>query len=226
LAPIKASTEKYRVEVIANSVLPLTHFRDREGAFGNLVADALREKAHSDFSLVNSGGIRTSLDAGAITFDGIFRALPFDNLLNVIRLKGRDVKLMFRVATAGSHGIVGFSGLKIKLIPYDREVPKFDLNGDGKSESWESNRVVEIKTADGKDLKDDQYYTLATYDFLVNGGDDLIWFMKRIPEKDISRKFSEYSRDIVTEYLKRAKVINTPEHPLVDPKNPRVTFQN
>ena len=225
LKPIRASTEKYRTEVIANSVLPLTHFRDREGAFGNLVADALRDRAHTDFSLVNSGGIRTSLDAGPITLDGIFRALPFDNLLNVVRLKGRDVKLMYRVATAGSHGIVGFSGLKIKLIPYDREAPKQDLNGDGKFESWEGNRIVEIKTTDGKDLKDDQYYSIATYDFLVNGGDDLIWFMKRVPEKNISRKFSDYCRDIVSAYLKKIKVFNTPEHPLVDPANPRVIFQ-
>ena len=224
LNPIMAGTEKYRTEVIAKSILPLTHFRDREGAFGNLVADALREKAHADFSLVNSGGIRTSLDAGDITFDGVFRALPFDNLLNVVRLKGRDVKLMYRVATGGSHGIVSFSGLKIKLIPYDREVAKQDLNGDGKFESWENNRIVEIKTSDGKDLKDDQYYTIATYDFLVNGGDDLIWFMKRVPAKNISRNFADYSRDIVSDYLKKAKVINTPEHPLVDPKNPRVTF--
>ena len=225
LKPIRASTEKYRTEVIAESVLPLTHHRDREGAFGNLVADALRDRAKSDFSLVNSGGIRTSLDAGPITFDGIFRALPFDNLLNVVRLKGRDVKLMYRIATAGSHGIVAFSGLKIKLIPYDREVAKCDLNGDGKYESWEGDRIVEIKKSDGSPLKDNQYYTIATYDFLVNGGDDLIWFMKRVPEKDISRKFSDYSRDIVTAYMKKLKVINTPERPLVDPAHPRVTFQ-
>ena len=225
LKPIMASTEKYRTEVIATSGLPMTHFRDREGAFGNLVADAMRDRAHSDFSLANSGGIRTSLDAGAITFDGLFRALPFDNLLNVIRLKGKDVKLFFEIATAGSHGIVGFSGLKIKLIPYDQEAVKRDLNGDGKFESWEGNRVVEIKTEDGKNLKDDQYYTVATYDFLVNGGDDLVWFMKRVPEKNISRKFSAYCRDIVSDYLKRAKVLNTADHPLVDPKNPRVTFQ-
>jgi 2',3'-cyclic-nucleotide 2'-phosphodiesterase (5'-nucleotidase family) len=224
LKPIIASTAKYRTEVIATSVLPLEHFRDREGAFGNLVADALRDKAHTDFSLVNSGGIRTSLDAGPITFDGIFRALPFDNLLNVVRLKGKDVKLMYRVATAGSHGIVGFSGLKIKLVPYDREVPKHDLNGDGKSESWEGNRIVDIKTTDGKDLQDDRYYSIATYDFLVNGGDDLIWFMKRVPEKNISRKYSDYCRDIVTDYLKKKPVFNTPENPLVDPKNPRVIF--
>lgn len=224
LKPIIASTEKYRTEVIATTVLPLTHFRDREGAFGNLVADALREKGRADFSLVNSGGIRTSLDAGPLTFDGIFRALPFDNLLNVVRLKGKDVKLMFRVATAGSHGIVGFSGLKIKLIPYDRSVKKEDINGDGKFESWEGNRIVEITTSDGKPLEDEKFYTIATYDFLVNGGDDLIWFMKRVPEKHIDRNHSEYCRDIVTDYIKKHPVFNTPERPLVDPKNPRVLF--
>ena len=225
LKPIIASTEKYRTEIVATSELPMTHFRDREGAFGNLVADALRERAKSDFSLVNSGGIRTSLDAGPITFDSLFRALPFDNLLNVLRLKGSDVKMLYRIATAGSHGIIGFSGLKIKLIPYDKPAIRDDLNSNGKHESWEDNRILEIKTSDGKDLNDDQYYTVATFDFLVNGGDDLVWFMKRVPEEDIFRQKAEYCRDIVSNYLKRAKVINTVAHPLVDPKNPRVTFQ-
>lgn len=224
LKPIIASTEKYRTEIISNSTLPLTHFRDREGAFGNLVADVLREKARTDFSLVNSGGIRTSLDAGPITFDQIFRALPFDNLLNVIRLKGRDVKLLYRIATAGSRGIAGFSGLKLKLIPYDRDIPREDLNRDGKTETWEGNRLLEIKTSEGKELKDDQFYTVATFDFLVNGGDDMHWFMSRIPVRDINRNYSEYCRDIVTEYLKKVKVFNTVEDPLVDAKKPRVVF--
>jgi 2',3'-cyclic-nucleotide 2'-phosphodiesterase (5'-nucleotidase family) len=226
MKPIVAGTEKYRKEVVVTAGMPLQHHRDQEGAFGNLVADALLDKSGADFSLVNSGGIRISLDAGPITFDGLFRALPFDNILNVIRLKGKDVKLLYRIATAGSHGIVAFSGLQIKLIPFDREVPKEDLNGDGKFEPWESNRIVEIRTSEGKELKDDQYYTIATFDYLVNGGDDLSWFMKRISSKNVSRKFSDYSRDLVTAYLRKKKVINTVEEPLVDPSKPRVLFQN
>ncbi len=224
LKPIEASTEKYRKEVIAISELPLTHFRDKEGAFGNLMADILREKGNADFSLVNSGGIRTALDAGPITFDGIFRALPFDNLLNVLKLTGKQVKMLYRISSAGSHGIIGFSGLRLTLIPYDREVEKTDLNEDGKLERWEGNRLVKIETSEGKPIEDDKMYTVATYDFLVTGGDDLIWIMKQVPAKNIIKPHTGYCRDMAAEYLKKVKVINTVDHPMVNPSKPRVLF--
>ena len=224
LKPIETDTEKYRKEVLATSDLPLTHFRDKEGALGNLLADVLREAAHSDFSMVNSGGIRTPLDAGPVTYDGIFRVLPFDNLLNVVKVNGKQLKLMYQIATAGSHGIVGFSGLRLTLIPYTREVEKVDLNHDGKLENWEGKRLVKIETSDGKPIEDKRMYTVATFDFLVNGGDDMHWFMSQIPKKNINKKTAAYARDLVVDYLKKVKHFNTAEHPLVDPKNPRVIF--
>jgi 5'-nucleotidase len=224
LKPLAQNVEKYKNEVLTISELPMTHFREREGALGNMIADALRKKGGTDFSIVNSGGIRTSLDAGPITFDGLFRALPFDNLLNVIRLKGKDVKMLYRIATSGSHGIVEFSGLKLKLIPYDRDAEKTDLDGNGHLDVWETNRLVDIRTTEGKPIVDDQVYTIATFDFLVNGGDDMGFVMKKIPKKDILLSKTGYCRDIAAEYLRTFKVINTKDHPLVDPKNPRVEF--
>ena len=223
LKPLVAKVEKYKKQVLSVSELPLNHERTREGALGNLVADALRAKAKSDFSLVNSGGLRISLDAGPITFDGLFQALPFDNLLNVVRLKGKDVKMLFRIATSGSHGIVEFSGLKLKLIPYDRPAPQTDLDGNGKLDVWETNRLVDIRTSDGKPLDDNRVYTIATFDFLVSGGDDMGFVMLKIPKKDVSIR-GGYCRDVVAEYLRHFKVINTHAHPLVDPKHPRVEF--
>lgn len=224
LKPIREGTEKFRKEVLATSEFPLTHFRDREGAFGNLLADVLRQRGKADFALVNSGGIRTSLDAGEITYDGIFRALPFDNLLNVIELTGAQVKLLYRIATSGAHGVVGVSGLELTLTPFDQEVPKDDLNGNAKLEAWEARRLVSLRRASGEELEDSKVYRVATFDFLVNGGDDLGWFFSMIPERSIRRELTGYCRDLVTEYLKREKRINTKERPLVDPEHPRIRF--
>ena len=226
LNPIIKSTEKFRNDILATAEMPLTHFRDHEGAFGNLIADTLLENSKADFALVNGGGIRTSLDAGPITADGIYRALPFDNLLNVIKLKGSELKLLMRIATAGGHGFISVAGLKLKVVSYQRDVEKTDLNGDGKLEAWESNRLLSIKTADGQEIQDDKIYTVATFDYLVNGGDDLSWFMKRIPAKDISKEGAMYCRDMVTAHLKKMKVVNTHAHPLVDPAHPRIEVVN
>ncbi len=224
IKPIREGTEKFRKEVLATSELPLTHFRDREGSFGNLLADVLRQKGKADFALVNSGGIRTSLDAGEITYDGLFRALPFDNLLNVVELKGAEIKLLYRVATSGAHGVIGISGLELTLIPFDQEAPKDDLNGNGKLESWEVRRLLRIRKAGGEEIEDQRTYRVATFDFLVNGGDDLGWFFSKVPSKAIRRDQTGYCRDLVTEYLKREKRINTPERPLLDPEHPRIKF--
>ena len=74
-------------------------------------------------------------------------------------------------------------------------------------------------------MNDDQFYAIATYDYLIGGGDDLSWFMKRISEKDVSKKNSDYCRDIVTAYLKKLKTVNTREKPLIDPERPRLVIE-
>jgi 5'-nucleotidase len=225
LKPIRESTEKYRNQIIAYTELPLSHFRDKESPFGNFMADVLREKGKTDFSLVNSGGIRTSLDAGPITYDGLYRALPFDNLLNVVKMTGKQVKLMYRLATSGTHGYPGFSGVRLTVIPFDQEAPKTDLNHDGKLERWEANRLLKVETSDGKAIDDQKIYTVATYDFLVTGGDDMRFIMDQIPKNRILHPHAGYCRDLATEYLEKRKTINTKEHPLVDPQNPRIILQ-
>ncbi len=225
MKPIVAGTDHYRNEVVAVSELSLPHYRDRESPLGNLVADVMREKGKSDFAIINSGGIRTSLDAGKITMDDLFRAFPFDNLLNVVKMTGRQVTLMYQISSSGNHGVTPVSGLKVKLIPMDHPVPERDLNGDGKKESWEQNHVSELVQSDGKELKDDQFYTVATYDYLVNGGDDMKWFMDQIPKNHILKKSTGYARDLMMDYLKKVKVINTSEKPLLDPKSPRILIQ-
>jgi 5'-nucleotidase len=224
LKPIHESTERFRNEVLAVAELPLDHYREREGAFGNLVADVLREKGRADFALVNSGGIRTPLDSGEITYDGVFRALPFDNLLNVVELTGAQVKMLYRIASSGAHGVIGVSGLELTLLPFDVEAPKKDLNGNGKFESWEAERLISITRSGGKPIDDRKSYRVATFDFLVKGGDDLSWFFSRIPKKAIRRERSGYCRDLVTEYLRTHPRINTRSAPLVDPVRPRIRF--
>lgn len=222
LRPIVKSTEHYRKEVIATAAAPILHPPYTESMFGNLVSDVLKERGHTDFALVNERGIRTSLEAGPITADALYRALPFDNLLNIVTLKGKDVKLLFRISTSGGHQIWSSAGLRIKIIPFEKPAPKTDLNGNGKLENWETNRVVEITKLDGTPIDDEKEYTVATFDYLVSGGDNMAWFMSRVPKSKIKPSEAGYCRELVADYLRKKKVINTPEEPLLDPKRPRL----
>jgi 5'-nucleotidase len=222
LKPILESTEKFRKDVIAVAEMPIQHDTQAESMFGNLVANVFLDKSGADFALVNARGIRNPLEAGPITADSLYRALPFDNFINVISLSGRDLKLMLRIGTSGAHDFSPTAGLRLKLIPMNKTAPATDLNGDGKLDNWETNRLLEVTDLEGRALDDQKVYRLATFDFLVNGGDDMAWFMKRIPKNKIDRGTGEFARDVIAGYLKRKQKINTRDEPLLDPLHPRV----
>jgi 2',3'-cyclic-nucleotide 2'-phosphodiesterase (5'-nucleotidase family) len=98
-----------------------------------------------------------------------------------------------------------------------------DQDGDGRVSDWEKNRIVSILDKNGRALDDHKVYRVATYDFLLNGGDYLMNFMSKVSKNKISRKNSIYCREMVVQYLKRHSPVNTAANPLVDPKRPRVT---
>lgn len=225
LRPIREVTDHYRKQVVGQTELPLTILRDRESSLSNLVADVLRERGHADFGLANFGGIRTSLDSGAITADDLFKAFPFDNLLWVVRITGKELKDLLRIGTSGAHGLIGVSGLKIVMKAFDQDAPQEDLNGNGKLEGWETRRLISVKTSDGREIQDQKMYTLATFDYLLTGGDDLAWVTDRIPKNRISKEFGAYCRDLMSEHLRKSGTVNTRTHPLMDPEHPRIRFE-
>ena len=230
LKPVFEKSAQLKAEVVGHAARPIEHRRTQESELGNLVADAIRAATHSDFALMNSGGIRISFDAGPITFGEVFRALPFDNSLVVLTLKGSQLKAILRVAESGSRGFPAVSGLRLRLLDLKADAPSSDLNGDGKIEPWEINRLIEAREAslpDGELIQDHKTYTLATLDFLLMGGDDMEWPMSRISKEQIHMT-PILTRDAVINYIKAAGpnyAFNSADHPLVSPTDPRLKFE-
>ena len=75
---------------------------------GVLIGQAMVEKTHSDFAIVNSGGIRDSLPAGTITYKDILKVQPFGNTLATLTLTGAQVWDYLNVAAGMSQGAGGF----------------------------------------------------------------------------------------------------------------------
>nr|WP_295774523.1 bifunctional UDP-sugar hydrolase/5'-nucleotidase UshA [Rhodoferax sp.] len=75
---------------------------------GVLIGRAMAEKTHSDFAVVNSGGVRDSLPAGAITYKDILKVQPFGNTLATLKLTGAEVLDYLNIAAAMSQGAGGF----------------------------------------------------------------------------------------------------------------------
>lgn len=75
---------------------------------GVLIGHAMAQKTRSDFAVVNSGGIRDSLPAGAITYKDILKVQPFGNTLATLTLTGAEVLDYLNIAAAMSQGAGGF----------------------------------------------------------------------------------------------------------------------
>ncbi len=126
-----------------------------EHNLGNWLADCLREEAGADVALINSGGIRKSLNAGPITALDITEMLPFAN--NLIRMQVSGTQLAAIVqqnADAGvnrTHGILQVSGLRYT----------YRINTDGKTAD-----VTEIIVG-GEPLEPARTYVVAMPDFVA-----------------------------------------------------------
>ena len=104
-----------------------------------------------DFSLLNFGGIRTSIPQGNVTSFDIMSIFPFKNSIVIEKLQGTKVKNTIELfAKMHKVQILGHT----KLAITDDHIDEFLING----EPLDTNRV----------------YNVATIDFLLNGGDQVI----------------------------------------------------
>lgn len=131
---------------------------------GNLMADIvlseadpifkLRTGENIDFVLLNHGGIRSIIPKGKVTARSAYEVMPFENSIVVAKLSGKSVQdLILYVRDSGlPHPI---SGLQVVL---DHE-----------------NEINSIRVQ-GKPLDENRKYNVATSDYLLNGGDNMIFF--------------------------------------------------
>ena len=158
------------------------YIRKMETNLGNLVTDCFADFTGADMALVNGGGIRSSIATGSITVGDCLNVLPFDNYLVKIKLTGASLKKIFGRIAAGISQSGGFGGfLQVSrgmLVDY-------------------SQGEVEV-TLNGKDLIDDELYTVCTTDFLAAGGDGLTGFTEAVD----SESTGKLTGDIFMSFIK------------------------
>jgi hypothetical protein len=104
-------------------------------------------------------------------------------------------------------------GIKVSYFNRDDSAFDRDLNGDGKKEKWERDRLDPVRGLvwedTGKPVRDDEEFWIATIDYLVEGGDNTGRVFKQVPAS--KRKYFEaVPHDIVSEYLKKHRGIDLP----------------
>jgi len=65
--------------------------RNNQTNLGRLIATAHMERAKADFGIMNSGGVRASIEAGVITYKDVLTVQPFGNILTYVEMSGAEV---------------------------------------------------------------------------------------------------------------------------------------
>ena len=222
LEPALQKSEEAKRRVVGQAVNTIEHSRRKESQMGNLVTDAVRAKAKTDFALINSGQIRGVLEAGPITYEALFRSLPFEDTIKVLTVTGKELKTIMQVAENGSRGLFPISGMRVRVVGLDYAAPMSELTHGKRYEPWEANRLLDVKLSDGTSLKDQKSYTIAMPSFLVSGGDDMEWVMSHLHHKAVKPGSVGLMRDAVIEYLAQSGPVNSDQRPLIDPSHPRI----
>jgi 2',3'-cyclic-nucleotide 2'-phosphodiesterase (5'-nucleotidase family) len=149
-----------------------------ESLLSNYIADAMFDIGNKycldnklghgvDLSIINNGGLRTSLPKGEIITGKLFELLPFENKLVIVGMKGSDLQNVLKyIAVRDGEGVSGI---------------KMGIRGD---------EAVDVKIG-GKSLDLNKIYHIISIDYLINGGDGMNSFDKRENFRHIHMKLRE-----------------------------------
>jgi 2',3'-cyclic-nucleotide 2'-phosphodiesterase (5'-nucleotidase family) len=130
-----------------------------ESLLSNFAVDALLEFSQNrsergvDFALTNFGGIRASLPGGDVRLYDIFSIFPFENYIVILDMEGKSVRKLFE--SFARNRVEAFSdSVRLIIDEEDGEIEELLING--------------------KELDDNMIYRVATIDFLLSGGDNVV----------------------------------------------------
>lgn len=197
-ADVKAQME-IKLGYSPYDILRYTSSSNLQSRLGNLTADGLIWMAKkyfnidADVSIYNSGGIRENISKGDVTLGDVYAVYPFDNVLSIVDIKGSDLKELLNSVASGSLPVGG----KVKMTV--------------------SGGVVKSATINGKQISDNQTYTVATIDYLVNLG------RYGLANASNKRNSTEFIRDYFGEYYKYLASQNNGN--IYGPLDDRITVQ-
>lgn len=164
---------------------------DLNTAIGNMMADAVMELSNPifqnrtgnsiDLVLLNHGGIRSAISKGNVTTRTAFQVMPFENEVVVAKMKGEHVREMinFLVDAGSAHPV---AGLKLEI---------------GK------NNSIQKILIQGEPLEDEKIYYVATNDYLLEGGDNMVFFSHAQEVTSTDYKI----RNVLIDYFKQYDTI-------------------
>ena len=160
---------------------------------GNMIADAMRassiDKGYG-IALMNSGGIRASLDSGQVTLGEVMTILPFQNTLATFKVTGAQLLAAIENGVSeveeGSGRFPQVSGMRftfnLAMPANDGRVTSIDVDENGSWVALDLNKT----------------YGMVSNNFVRSGGDGYKMFRSASEIYD----FGPDVADIIADYVK------------------------
>ncbi|UUM31286.1 bifunctional UDP-sugar hydrolase/5'-nucleotidase UshA [Vibrio japonicus] len=126
--------------------------RFQQTNLGRLIAASHMERAKADFAVMNSGGVRDSIESGDVTYKDVLKVQPFANILTYTDMSGKEVLDYLNVVATkpvDSGAYAQFAGISMTV----------------------SNGEVSNVFIDGQQLRLDKTYRFTVPSFNAAGGD-------------------------------------------------------
>ncbi len=179
ISPYKVELESEMLEVIAIAEQDFIRGRP-SGALNNWAADAVLtsqtrgvELDIPAFSLLNFGGLRNTINKGDVKLEDIFKVMPFDNE-------------------------VVWAEMPVEVLD---DIAKYLTNSGGEpigGAILKNGKLI----VDGVDENTERVW-IMTSDYLLNGGDHMDFFQKRLSEKHTNLLL----RDLMIEEVKQQETL-------------------
>ena len=177
----KAYVDSIKSPVLGEAAIALEKYIP-ESPLMNFTADALMEMARQysklniDIAITNKGGLRSNIAAGTVTFGDVYNVFTFENRLAFLTLNGEQLEQLCKeIAKVGGEAI---SGMELVIT--------------------KEGELIEA-TVNGKAIKPQATYRIATLDYLSQGNDNLTT-LGQGTDLEIT---GHLLRDLMVEYIKK-----------------------
>ena len=171
---------------------------------GNLVADAMLDRVKDQgvtIAIMNSGGLRSSIDAGEVTMGEVLTVLPFQNTLATFQISGAEIVAALENGVSKVEEVKGrfpqVAGLKFT----------WDI-----SKPANEGRVVEVLVAEGdgyQPIDPAKTYSVVTNNYVRGGGDGYKMFASKAMN---AYDFGPNMENVLADYL----AANAPYEPKLE----------
>jgi 2',3'-cyclic-nucleotide 2'-phosphodiesterase (5'-nucleotidase family) len=150
-------------KVVGKSNNGLTTTSGGESPLGNLISDIMRFSTdEADFAFILPSLIRNHLPKGDIKARHIYDAIPKDEDMVLMEIKGSDIRMALEHGATFSHGMIQISGIKFEYnnyrFLYDRIVGLSIMDSD---EAFDDSKIYKVVISESMRRGMDGYYWLG-----------------------------------------------------------------